>query len=119
MRPLGVLAKSRALAIPQRLLKSARTLAGELAWPPNDAIAVVRWLASTNNIVTGVELWENVQGNPKWIATSDYKVNESEPMTLRAKSCLNNAANFIQRFRNHPGALFNLSWIHYSELPLQ
>jgi len=85
--------------MPGELLRAAHRLAGELAWPVAEARQVISWLDRQGCEVVGMELWREKDGQPQWIASSDF----SPASDL-------SAMQFIERYQNEPGALFNLAW---------
>ena len=96
-------------SLPSELTTQAIFLAGEAAWLPDAALKVVNWLAEADYVVLGVELWENCNGSPKWIATSNYEYDQFSNSPEYAKLNFAGANQFIERFRKHSGALFNLT----------
>lgn len=96
-------------ALPLSLSTQAVFLAGEAAWFPCTALQVVNWLADAGYAVIGIELWENCDGRPKWIATSNYEYDQFSQSPEYIKLNLAGATEFIERFRVHPKALFNLT----------
>lgn len=96
-------------SLPSELTTEAIFLAGEAAWLPDAAIKVVSWLAEADYIVLGIELWENCNGSPMWIASSNYEYDQLSKLPEYTKLNFAGAIQFIERFREHPGALFNLT----------
>lgn len=89
--------------IPKDLIKKSIVLAGEEAWSAKNAMEVVDWFENNDIIISGIELWQKEGSSPKWVATSNYvPVNSSQ--SARA------AKEFIHRFSDSDGALFNFSW---------
>ena len=93
--------------LPPELLAKAKSLAGETAWSADDALEVIKSSSAAGVAISGVELWQEDDGFPKWIATSDYKYDKAS--AEYAALCAKSAADFVQRFRTEIGALFNLS----------
>lgn len=48
-------------------------LLNEWAWRPDDALEVIDQFERSGQVVTGLELWREVDGHPMWIATSNYE----------------------------------------------
>ena len=97
------------LKLTPKELAKATLLAGELAWSADDVLHVIEHLANTGYAIVGVELWQNIEGHPKWIATSNYKHDEIDDKCEYASLCAKSAKGFVNHFKHTPGALFNLS----------
>lgn len=97
------------------ITSKAISLAGEPAWSSDDALEVIWQLASSSLAVVGVELWQEDDGSPRWIASSDYEYDWETNWSQYVDKCSRGAAIFIERFRKEPGALFNLTWIREDE----
>lgn len=96
--------------IPEPLLKRAKILANELAWHPEDAIQVIEWLVLDTSGIVGVELWQDVHGKPRWLASSNYECDgQTECWDEFIVCCASAAKSFVLQFYDHPGALFNFS----------
>jgi hypothetical protein len=102
--------------IPMELISRGVVLAGEYAWPAEDAIRVIDHLVRANLGVTGVELWQDSEGYPRWIATSNYNCDEAAGWAAYVECSGAGAKSFVWRFTEEPGALFNLSWYHEAEM---
>ncbi len=96
------------LVLSTPLLAKAKILAGELAWSADDALEVINSLSASHFSVVGVELWQEHQGSPKWIATSDYNHSEDGDNKQYVELCAQSAKQFVLRFQHEPDALFNL-----------
>lgn len=98
-------------ALPTELQEKAHILAGELAWPPSQALQAVRWLEKHGYEVAGIELWQEKEAKPLWIGSSDFSPLSSNAVTLdSAAECAYQAALFITKHQDYPGALFNITW---------
>ncbi len=86
--------------IPEEMLRAAHRLAGELAWPAAEAQKVVSWLNQRECEIVGVELWREKDGQPQWVASSDFSPASDQ-----------SAMQFIKNCQSEPGALFNLTWV--------
>ncbi len=86
--------------MPEELLRAAHRLAGELAWPAVEAQKVVSWLERQGCEIVGMELWRERDGQPQWVASSDFSPASDQ-----------SATQFIENYQNEPGALFNLTWL--------
>lgn len=93
-------ASSIEIEMPEELLRAAQRLANELAWPAAEAQQVVSWLGKQGCEIVGVELWREKDGQPQWIASSDFSPASDQ-----------SATQFIENCQNEPGALFNLAWL--------
>jgi hypothetical protein len=98
-------------ALPQELLESGVVLANEIAWPANQAITVIEYLSHNKLAIVGAELWEAVEGRPKWIASSNYRCDEQVNIERYVSCCADGARQFVRRWEYEAGALFNLTWI--------
>jgi hypothetical protein len=96
--------------LPPSLAASATVLAGEPAWPPDDAREAVRALATADAAIVGVELWREVGGAPEWRASSAYECGPAGGWDDYVNACAREADAFITRFQGEPGALFSLTW---------
>lgn len=101
--------------IPDELMAKAVILAKEPAWVPGDALEVVAWLAKANIAVVGAESLQEERGSPKWLASSNYQYDQSAGWGTYVKQCSEGASNFIRRFQDTPGVLFNLVWVKKGE----
>lgn len=88
------------MQLPQKLYNAAHRLAGELAWPAAEARQVVNWLNRQRREIVGAELWREKDGQPQWVASSDFSPASDQ-----------SAMQFIKNCQNEPGALFNLTWL--------
>jgi hypothetical protein len=95
------------LDLPEAIVSKAVVLAGEWAWPSPYAEEVVMRFQTAGKVVSGVELWQNQDGSPKWLATSNYSVDLSDEHEMLVSASARDALEFIARFRDLPGALFN------------
>lgn len=66
--------------------------------------------------MVGVELWEEVDGHPRWIASSNYYCRNHTEWASYVECCAKGAMEFVDRFEHEPNPLFNLSWAHQGEL---
>ena len=92
----------------QYLIEKGVKLSGEMAWPPDAAIEVIDYMANAGEAVVGVEWWRDVRGMATWEATSNYHCDHSLPHSEYVAACAKGAKDFIEQFRNEPGALFNI-----------
>jgi hypothetical protein len=95
--------------LPRDLLNKAFSLGGEYAWEPVDSIEVAHALAKRGIAIVGVELWNEQDGNPLWIATSNYECPASGEWAEYVAICRDGALNFIKRFQAEPNAVFNFT----------
>lgn len=95
---------------PTELLARAKTLGGELAWDAQGALRAIAWLQSKESLVLGVEMWVELHGAPRWIASSSYKFDSLTDWKERSNRCTAEAKKFVERFAEEPNALFNLTW---------
>ena len=98
------------------LLARALVLAGEPAWVASDAILVISGLANNQCAVVGVEVWQEANGSPRWIASSDYHYEPGRRWSEYVARCAEAATEFIKRFDKEMSGLFNLTWISEEEL---
>ncbi len=104
------------LRLPQELRDKAQVIAGELTWTARNALIAVSWLSLDGRAVVGVELWRDLEGQPLWLAASDYSPSIHDALTPeRIAWCAGKAAEFIQAHCHEPGALFNLTWDNNAE----
>ena len=96
--------------LPKILQDKAIVLAGEPVWPASEAVLVVNWLEANRQEVAGVELWRDVQGEPLFVASSDYSPGVNDQVTPESISwCARKARVFIAKFGHMPDGLFNIS----------
>ena len=101
--------------LPPELQTSAIILGQEPAWRTRDVGEVIAWLAHHNLAVVGVEHWQEVQGFPKWIASSNYNYEPIVVWKEYVHHCAEGAVAFVERFGAERDALFNLTWIGEQE----
>lgn len=101
--------------LPNKLVAKAVVFGNELAWPAQDALKVIDFAVGAGCAISGVELWQECDGHPQWIATSDYTCEMGNNWMRYKQCCANGATLFVQRFAQEPGALFNLSWYQENE----
>jgi hypothetical protein len=101
------------------LLARAVVLAGESAWFARDARRVVSWLANNQCAVVGMELWQDDNGSPLWIASSDYNYEPYPSWSQYVVRCAEAATEFIERFDEGTSGLFNITWISKDEVALR
>lgn len=99
-----------------KMLDKAIILAKEPFWSYADALQVVDEISKKNYAIVGVELYEQIDGSPKWIATSNYSYGKKIVWIEYSKRCNESARDFIETNREHKGGLFNFSYIQEGEI---
>ena len=102
-RLLGVPPLSRALE------SSAEILVGEQFWDAADAKDVIALLCKSGIAVTGVELFTNSNGAPKWLASSEYEIDSGDWHEFVVR-CAGEASSFVEDASTQPGAIFCVAW---------
>ncbi len=63
--------------IPKKILDKAVVLSNENFWSYSNALQIVDVLLVKSCAIVGVELFEQIDDSPKWIATSNYNHNKN------------------------------------------
>lgn len=102
--------------IPKEILDKAVALCNENFWTYLDALRVVEVLSVRSCAIVGVELHEQVDDSPKWIATSNYNHDENVPWIKYVELCNNSAKDFIELNKEYKSGLFNFTYIQEGEI---
>jgi hypothetical protein len=89
--------------LPPDLLLQSVVFPHDRTWRAAEALTVIDHLLKTKQLIFGVELMQNADGNPTWIRDSHYKGSISSAPEELAKG----AKEFVLEFKDYDGALFN------------
>ncbi len=95
--------------LPSALRERGRILASEYMWEPEDVIEVINHFEALGKCVVGVELFQEVDGRPKFLATSGFDRTLEKDPNSGPKDYAACAREFVEQFRTEEGALFNLT----------
>lgn len=96
--------------VSKSLVAQAKIFHKELSWDFETALKIVSELSKKEYAVIGVELWEEVEGSPKWIASSNYNFYFDKGWKKCVKKNKNAAKDFVIKYQTYPKGLFNFSW---------
>lgn len=103
--------------LPRALINKAVLLAGELSWFSEDALQAIQWLSAHGCAILGVEIWEEREGSPKWIASSDYNYELYDDWIDYCQRCADAASQFVKGVKYKHTSLFNLNYTSRKEFP--
>ena len=93
--------------LPAELRSRAHNLSGELAWTAEDALVVIDLFEDSGVSIAGLELWEELEGHPRWIASVNFEPDREQTEEPDCRRFAAAARNFIVMHGDRNGALFN------------